>query len=123
MKKILIIDDDPEIVNLTKSRLEANHYQVVTASNGEEGARLTAKENPDLIIVDIKMPKADGYTFVRSLKKDETHKKIPVIVLTAYGAMKDMFEIEGVDGYMVKPFKADELLDKVSGCLRGNLNR
>ncbi|HTL48600.1 MAG TPA: response regulator [Verrucomicrobiae bacterium] len=112
-KKILVIDDDPHIVELLKNRLVACSYQVVTAHDGEEGLLQVQKEHPDLIIVDVLMPKMDGYTFVRTLKRNEAIKATPVIVLTAKDKMKDLFELEGVKDYMVKPYRPEDLLKKV----------
>lgn len=117
MKKILIIDNDPQILEIMKSRLEANQYQVVLADDGEEGLVKAENERPDLIIVDIKMPKVDGYTFVRKLKRDETQRTVPVIVLTAYVNMKDLFAVEGITDYLVKPFESDQLFEKIKKCL------
>lgn len=112
-KKILVIDDDPNIVELLKRRLLASQYQVVTASNGEEGLKQVADEKPDLIIVDVLMPKMDGYTFVRTLRRDDEHRALPVIVLTAKDKMKDLFELEGVKDYIVKPYRPEDLMEKV----------
>ena len=120
MKKILLIDDDPEILELTKERLLANDREVVTASNGDDGHRLALAEKPDLIIVDIKMPGLDGYSLVKNLKHEEDAKNIPVIVLTAFPNMRELFAVEGVRNYLVKPFKAEELLQKVEDCLSGH---
>lgn len=112
-KKILVIDDDPNIVELLKRRLLASQYLVVTASNGEEGLKQVADEKPDLIIVDVLMPKMDGYTFVRTLRRDDEHRALPVIVLTAKDKMKDLFELEGVKDYIVKPYRPEDLMEKV----------
>lgn len=117
-KKILVIDDDPNIVELLKNRLIANHFQVVTAANGEEGVAALQAEKPDLVIVDVLMPKMDGYTFVRTLRRQESTKNIPVIVLTAKDKMKDLFELEGVKDYMVKPYRPEDLLERI----KKNLN-
>ncbi len=112
-KKILIIDDDPNIVELLKRRLLASQYLVVTASNGEDGLAEVKAEKPDLIIVDVLMPKMDGYTFVRMLRREEDVRNIPVIVLTAKDKMKDLFEMEGVKDYIVKPYRPEDLMEKV----------
>ena len=111
MKKILIIDDEPHIIKMVRSRLEANNYEVVTALNGEEGLNKLHQEKPDLIILDILMPKMDGYTFVRELKKEEN--EIPVIILTANTGMTDLFDEEGITDHVYKPFKTEELLEKI----------
>lgn len=112
-KKILVIDDDPNIVELLKRRLTASQYIVVTASNGEEGLQQVSAEKPDLIIVDVLMPKMDGYTFVRTLRRDDEYRGLPVIVLTAKDKMKDLFELEGVKDYIVKPYRPEDLMEKV----------
>ncbi|MBN3039116.1 MAG: response regulator [Candidatus Omnitrophica bacterium] len=116
MSKILVIDDEPDIIKVLISRLQANGYEVVSATNGEEGLERFQKENPDLIVLDILMPQMDGYTFVKRLKKADGD--IPIIVLTAKSGMKDLFAIEGITDYVVKPFNADELLKKIEKNLR-----
>ena len=116
-KKILIIDDSPEIATLTKSRLEAHDYEVATAADGDEGLRKIGEAPPDLIVLDIKMPKMDGWSFVRELKKRGL-KQIPIIMLTAYHKMQDLFAIEGINDYIVKPFKAEELLERIDSHLK-----
>src|SRR5688572_14230231 len=117
MKKILVVDDDPEIVDLMKNRLEAQNYSVVTANNGEEGLDKTKNEFPNLIIIDIAMPRMDGYTFVLELRRYEEFKNIPVVVLTAKDKMQVIFEMEGVKHYFVKPFIAEELLSRLKNIL------
>ena len=100
--KILFIDDDEDFLQLLTLDFQKNGYQVVTALNGEEGLEKVKKENPGVIVLDIKMPKMDGYTFVRRIKKEPDAKEIPIIILTAYEPMKDMFQLEGVSEYFVK---------------------
>lgn len=112
-KKILVIDDDPNIVELIRRRLEASQFQVVTACNGQEGFDKLAPEKPDLVIVDVLMPQMDGYTFVRNVRKEEDFKNLPIIVLTAKDKMKDLFELEGVREYIVKPYRPEDLMQKV----------
>ena len=109
-KKILVVDDDPDFLQLLAFDLKKNGYQVVSANNGEDGLKISDSEKPDLIISDIKMPKMDGYTFVRRLKKAEGTKNIPIIVLTSYEPMKDMFKLEGVSDYFIKSVHVEGLL-------------
>ncbi|MBU0467408.1 MAG: response regulator transcription factor [Candidatus Omnitrophota bacterium] len=111
MKKVLLIDDEPHIVKMVKSRLEANGYEVVTAFDGEEGLAKMILERPDIVVLDIRMPKMDGYTFARELKKEKN--KVPIIILTANAAMTDLFEEEGITDCVYKPFKTEELLEKI----------
>ena len=117
MKKILIVDDNPDIVNLVKVRLEANHYQALAAYDGEEALKVVAQQKPDLMIVDIIMPKVDGYNFVKEIKSNKETREIPIIILTAKEKMKDLFAIEGVADYIIKPFKDEELIGKIKTLL------
>lgn len=117
-KKILIIDDEVELVELIKIRLEANGYEAVMASSGLEGLSKAASELPDLIVLDIGMAEMDGYTVLQKLKEDEKTKDMPVIMLTAYAKMKGLFEMEGISDYIVKPFDPQEFLSRVDKVLK-----
>jgi len=117
--KIMIIDDEPALVEMVKARLEAADYSVVSASNGEEGLVRIRDEKPDLVLLDILMPKKDGYSFVREQKRDDSIKHIPVIVLTAKPEMRELFAIEGVTDYIVKPFDDGALLNMIEKHLGG----
>jgi CheY-like chemotaxis protein len=112
-KKILVIDDEPHILKMVKSRLEANNYEVVVAFDGVGGLEKVASEKPDLVISDIMMPKMHGYEFVKKIKADPATKDIPVIMISIKEKMKDLFELEGVADFIVKPFTPEELLTKV----------
>ncbi|OGW85141.1 MAG: hypothetical protein A3C35_03215 [Omnitrophica bacterium RIFCSPHIGHO2_02_FULL_46_11] len=112
-KKILVIEDEPEIVRMLKSRLEANNYAVDSASDGVDGLKHVESEKPDLIILDIMMPGMDGYTFLKNLKHKPSGHQIPVIVLTAKSEIQDLFELEGVTDYVVKPYEPQNLLERV----------
>jgi len=116
-KKILVIDDEHDLVEMLKLRLEANGYDVLTAFNGEEGLEVAKEANPDAILLDIMMPKKDGYTVLKDLKANENLKKTPVIIITAKPKMKDLFEMEGVKYYIVKPIDDKELLGKIEEVL------
>ena len=125
MKRILIIDDDPDLVALNQARLKMNGYQVLTAGNGEEGLKKTLSEKPDLILLDIKMPVMDGYGFLVAFKEykaiNESVANIPVIVLTAYVEyrVKELLEREEIVAYMRKPFEAEKLLSVIAEALKG----
>jgi len=112
-KKILIIDDEPDLVTVLRARLESQKFAVVTAGDGVEGLKKVEEEHPDLIILDVLMPRMDGFTFILELKKNPETKMIPVIVLTAKEMMSDLFKLEGVPDYIVKPFNVEELLARV----------
>jgi len=117
-KKILVIDDEPELVDVIRKRLEANGYDVLSANNGEEGMEILLRERPDLILLDVRMPKMDGYTFVKEIGINKDVKKTPIIMLTAVDRLKDLFELEGVKDYVVKPFDTETLVSKVKKCLQ-----
>ena len=119
-EKILLVDDDQDFAQLLEFDLRKKGYNVARAGNGEEGLEKVKTENPGLIILDIKMPKMDGYTFVRRLKKEPDSKDIPVIVLTSYEPMKDMFQLEGVSDYFVKSANMEALLKVVEKYLKGD---
>ena len=111
-KKILVVDDELEVVELLKKFLERMEYDVITAGDGMEGFQKAGEENPDLILLDIVMPKVDGLTVLKKLRAEEATRKIPVIMLTTKRRTDSIFEAEG-DGamdYIMKPFELEELL-------------
>ena len=113
-KKILVIDDDAATRGLLKPFLVSKGFDVETAPDGEEGLAKTRSWKPDLIVLDVVMPKMDGYEFVKVIKKDDVLRKIPLIVLTAREMMRDVFVQEGVKDYVTKPYDPEELLKTVS---------
>lgn len=113
-KKVLVVDDDETIRTLLKDRLTANFYDVVTASDGREGLDKYRDEQPDLIISDVDMPNMDGYSFVIEFKQIGSLKETPVIMLTAKEQMREIFRIEGINDYIVKPFRMSGLLTKIT---------
>lgn len=119
-KKILIIEDDINIVELIKFNLEANNYIVDIAHQGEEGLVKIYDFMPDLILLDIMIPKLDGLSVLTRLRSDERVKNIPVILLTAKTSEIDKivgFEM-GADDYITKPFSINEFLSRVKAHLR-----
>lgn len=91
MKKILIIDDDPDFIESIKLVLEKKSYEIIVASSGEEGYKKAKSQNPDLIILDVMLETIDkGFEISRRLKKDEALKKIPILMLTAIKEIADM---------------------------------
>jgi len=113
-KKILIIDDDPNIIKTVRDVLEAKSFAVVTACDGEEGLEKAHMEKPDLIILDIVMPRMDGYTFLLKFRKIEKLKGTPIIMLTSREMLKDLFGMEKVSDFLVKPLDTDILLEKIN---------
>lgn len=118
-KKILIADDNPDNVELLRKRLGSQGYDTVAAFDGEEALAAVLRENPDLMILDIMMPKMDGYEVLRRLKKEEDYRDLPVILLTAKKEIPD--KIKGLDiganDYITKPFNPQELLARVKSLL------
>ncbi len=114
-KRILIVDDEPNIVLMVGSRLKANGYEILSAHDGMAGYDLAQKEKPDLIILDLMLPKIDGYKVCGLLKKDTRYSKIPIIMFTAKAQEEDVAlgKEMGADDYMMKPFKPDILLAKI----------
>ncbi|RLF52979.1 MAG: two-component system response regulator [Thermoplasmata archaeon] len=114
-KKILVADDEPEIVDIVKRMLE-DEYEVITAYDGEEALEKAKKEKPDLILLDILMPKLDGWETLKKLKEDEELKNIPVSMLTALPLTPDDTKekpIDKIENYIVKPFTKETLLKKI----------
>ncbi len=119
-KKILVVDDESHIVKMVESRLQANGYEVISAADGDEGLKLARSESPDLIILDLMLPKLDGYKICRMLKFDEKYRHIPVIMFSARAQETDrkLGMETGADAYIVKPFKSEEMLAKIRELLR-----
>ncbi len=119
-KKILVVDDETDLVEMLSVRLEANDYQVLKAFDGEDGLNKARENKPDLIVLDLMLPKIDGYKVCRMLKFDEKYKHIPIIMFTARAQEADMElgKEVGADAYIIKPFEADTFLAKISELLR-----
>lgn len=113
-KKILIADDETSI-RLTVGRLLENDYVVLEATNGEEAVEIAKGQKPDLILMDLIMPKLDGYTACAQIKADEATKGIPVVILTAVGhELNKKYATEmGAAGYLTKPFSIKELMQLI----------
>ena len=112
-KNILVIDDDRALVKIIDNFLQTQGYSVHCAYDGDEGLAKLKELIPQLIILDIHMPRMNGYTFLLEAKKIIDIKSVPVIVLTAKEGMDELFKMEGVQEYLVKPFQPDGLLEKI----------
>ncbi len=121
VKKVLVVDDEPEIVTVLEVRLKANGYDVITGYCGEEALRLVKEQKPDLIILDVMMPQMSGYKVCGLLKGDTRYQKIPVIMLTARAQDSDRETAQdvGADAYLTKPIDSPVLLSKMKELLAG----
>jgi CheY-like chemotaxis protein len=123
--KILITDDDPVIIELLQVNLEFEGYDVITAADGLEAVERAARDTPDLVILDIMMPRMDGWTARAEMLKDPRTAEIPVIFLSARAQQADLrkgYE-SGVAAYVTKPFEPVELLDLIEQILAGKYSR
>lgn len=114
-KKILVVDDQVDLVKTIQFALELEGYEVLVSYNGEDALNQAQRENPDLILLDIMLPKLDGYKVCRLLKFDEQFKHIPILMVTAKTQEKDkILGVEtGADEYITKPFDIDDLIGKI----------
>ncbi len=114
MAKILVVDDDKSNVALLQALLTSKGHEVLTATDGKEGLSVARAEKPDLIILDVMMPVMDGFTVSGILFQDPAMRTIPVLILTAQGHTRNIFElVPNVRFYMQKPFDPQDLLEKV----------
>ena len=117
--KILVVDDEPNIVQTLQDRLEMNDYRVVTACNGKDGLEKAISEKPDIVLLDVIMPVMDGHEMLEHLRKTEEGRDISVIMLTARSQNNDIARATacGIEDYIVKPFDLSELLEKIESIL------
>ena len=114
-KSVLVCDDDPVILRLVQVNLELEGFDVLLADNGERAIEVATAEHPDLVILDIMMPRLDGYQTCERLKGAETTKDIPVVFLSAKAQQSDIEKGReyGVEEYLTKPFDPNDLVDVV----------
>lgn len=118
MAKILVTDDEKDVVELLKFLLEKDGHKVTTAHNGKDALAIAVKELPELILLDVMMPEMDGYTVQTRLLEDPKTKDIPIIILTAKGQLRDVFAMSAnVKAYIEKPFDPKTLRQKISESL------
>jgi two-component system, OmpR family, response regulator RpaA len=120
MPRILVIDDDPAISELVAVNLEMAGYDVSQAEDGIKGQALALQLQPDLIMLDLMLPRVDGFTVCQRLRRDERTAEIPVLMLTALSQTQDKVEgfNAGADDYLTKPFEVEEMLARVRALLR-----
>ncbi|MCX6009800.1 MAG: response regulator [Chloroflexi bacterium] len=116
--KILLVDDDVDLVTVMRGALESKAYEVIVAYNGQEGLEKARKEKPDLVVLDILMPVADGFIFADQFRKDPSLAKVPVLALTSFSeSLGQPFPFE-VSEYIMKPIKPRDLVAKVEEFLK-----
>jgi len=119
LPKVLVIDDEQNLLKLARANLSARGYQVLTAPSGEKGLKLARLEHPDLILLDLMLPGISGWEVLMSLKAERRLKKIPVVILTAAEQRGEENKMRSMraSGYLIKPFSVDQLLQQVKKTL------
>lgn len=118
-RKVLVADDDRALTHLLSTYLIEQGYDVSVAHDGDEALRKLEQEHPDLVVLDIVMPKVNGYSLLFAMRKIEGVIKTPVIVITSKPEMADIFMVEGVREYMIKPVSPKDLADNIRKHLAG----
>lgn len=123
--RVLVVDDDPAIRRILSQTLELEDYEVTGAADGEEALEMISGEMPDVVILDVMMPRMHGFDVLRQIRHNPETRDLPVILLTAKSSAEDTWEgwREGVDYYMTKPFDVEELIRFLSYVLSGEYRR
>lgn len=121
-KRILLVDDDQEIVETMRTVLEAKGYKILVARDGNQGLAMAEKESPDLVVLDMMMPKRSGFLVLERLRREKNENRPRVIMITANEGSRHRAyaEMLGVDEYLRKPFAMDRLIDTVGRLLGGD---
>ena len=120
MPRVLVVDDDPQVLKLLRVNFELEGYDVGFASNGEEALDAIASQRPDVLVCDVMMPGIDGLEVVRRLRADPKTASLPVVVVSAKAQQADLAdgEVAGADAYVTKPFDPQDILDAVARLLK-----
>jgi DNA-binding response OmpR family regulator len=118
-RKVLVVDDEPSIAKILRKQLEVAGFEVNVGIDGEDGLAKVREWKPELVLLDVMLPKLNGHEVCKTLKADPELKRIPVIMLTAKTQRQDqdLAQQQGADGFLTKPFQLSELLAKVKGLL------
>jgi len=119
-KKILVVEDEPDILKTIKMSLEMEDFEVIEATDGMEALNQARQQHPDLIILDLMLPKMDGYKVCSMLKFDKKYMHIPIVVLTAKAQEKDekLAKKSGADVYLTKPVTPDKVIQQINKLLK-----
>ena len=113
--RILIVDDEPDLLSVLHFGLEIEGFEVLDASDGEQALRMAREQKPDLIVLDLMLPRIDGYKVCRALKFDERYRRIPIFILSARSGETDRklaFDL-GADGFVTKPYDMKDLVARI----------
>jgi DNA-binding response OmpR family regulator len=122
VKKVLIVEDDPDIIRLLKCRLEKENYLISVAMDGEEALQKTTQESPDLVLLDLGLPKLSGEEVCKAIRKDEKLGKVRIVMLTGKASDADRIvgRVIGADCYMTKPFDMTDLVKTLALAFSAN---
>ena len=123
--RILIVDDESDLVSVLRIGLEIEGFEVIAAGDGEEGLKKAREERPDLVVLDLMLPKLDGYRVCRALKFDERYRGLPILILSARSGDQDRrlaFDM-GADAFMSKPYDMAALVKLIRARLRAPSHR
>ena len=116
--RVLLVDDEPSILKVVGRRLESAGYEVVTAADGQDGLTKVRVGRPDIVLLDLMLPKLSGLEVCAALKSDASLKHIPVIMFTSHGKLEDIFKSStNVVGFITKPFNVTDLMNKISSVI------
>ncbi len=118
--KILIVEDEPDLVQTLKDRLERNEYDIITAENGKTGLEKAVREKPDVVLLDVNMPIMDGFAMLDALRSHPQGRDCAVIMITVHSQKQDITRAEtcGINDYIVKPFNMEDLIEKIENALK-----
>ena len=122
--RVLVVDDEPDLVRILEFGLKAAGYQVMTANDGQEGLKKAREQKPDIILLDLMLPKLDGYKVCRLLKFDERYKHIPIMILSARTQEGDqnLAHEMGANRFLTKPYEFSEILQHIQALLKQSAN-
>lgn len=118
-RRILVVDDDEDLLKMLRLRMEAEGYEFMCAENGKDMIRIMKMKRPDVVILDIMLPEMDGYSALRQIRREDDFKDIPVIIVSAKEKKNvgDLFAFERIAFFVEKPFEIEDLLKKIKGLL------